>query len=73
MRVYSVASVVFNSLQPCGLEPARLLCPWDPQGKDTGVGCHALLWVWGRTWIDAKETEFDKILMKARWLAAAPV
>ena len=22
---------------------ARLLCPWDSVGKDTGVGCHALL------------------------------
>ena len=25
------------------LEPARLLCPWDSPGKNTGVGCHALL------------------------------
>ena len=23
--------------------PARLLCPWDSPGKNTGVGCHALL------------------------------
>ena len=22
---------------------SRLLCPWDSPGKDTGVGCHALL------------------------------
>ena len=22
---------------------ARLLCPWDSLGKNTGVGCHALL------------------------------
>ena len=36
-------SVVSDSLQPCGLEPARLLCPWDSPGKNTGVGCHALL------------------------------
>ena len=21
---------------------ARLLCPWDSSGKNTGVGCHAL-------------------------------
>ena len=21
----------------------RLLCPWDPPGKNTGVGCHFLL------------------------------
>ena len=26
-----------------GLQPARLLCPWDSLGNDTGVGCHALL------------------------------
>ena len=26
-----------------GLQPARLLCPWDSPGKNTGVGCHFLL------------------------------
>ncbi|XP_060270290.1 putative interleukin-17 receptor E-like isoform X2 [Ovis aries] len=26
-----------------GLPPARLLCPWDSPGQDTGVGCHSLL------------------------------
>ena len=25
-----------------GLLPARLLCPWDFLGKNTGVGCHFL-------------------------------
>ena len=30
-------------LQPHGLQPARLLCPWNFPGKDTGVGCHFLL------------------------------
>ena len=30
-------------LQPHGLWPARLLCPWDFPGKNTGVGCHSLL------------------------------
>ena len=24
-------------------EPARLLCPWDSPGKNTGVGSHSLL------------------------------
>ena len=38
-----VALVVSNSLQPCGLYLTRLLCPWDSVGKNTGVGCHALL------------------------------
>ena len=32
-----VCSAVSDSL------PARLLCPWDSPGKNTGVGCHALL------------------------------
>ena len=31
------------TLRPYGLLPARLLCPWDSPGKNTGVGCHALL------------------------------
>ena len=25
------------TLQPRGLQPARLLCPWDFSGKNTGV------------------------------------
>ena len=32
-----------DSLQPHGLYPARLLCPWDFPGKNIGVGCHVLL------------------------------
>ena len=37
--------VVSNSLQPHGLQPTRLLYPWDFPGKSTGVGCHCLLWI----------------------------
>ena len=36
-------SVVSDSLQPRGLQPTRLLCPWDFLGKNTGVGCQLLL------------------------------
>ena len=36
-------SVLFDSLRPHGLEPTRLLCPWNSPGKNTGVGSHALL------------------------------
>ena len=36
-------SVVSDSLRPHGLQPARLLCPWDSPGKNTEVACHALL------------------------------
>ena len=32
--------VMSNSLQLHGLQPTRLLCPWDSPGKNTGVGCH---------------------------------
>ena len=39
----SVTSTLCDSLRPYGLEPTRLLCPWDSPGKDTGVGGHALL------------------------------
>ena len=35
-------SVVPDSVQPRGLQPARPLCPWDPPNKNTGVGCHFL-------------------------------
>ena len=29
-------SVMSNSLRPHGLQPARLLCPWNSPGKNTG-------------------------------------
>ena len=31
------------TLRPHGLQPARLLHPWNSPGKSTGVGCHSLL------------------------------
>ena len=36
-------SVVSDSLRLCGLWSARILCPWDSPGKNTGVSCHFLL------------------------------
>ena len=35
-------SVMLDSLQPHGLQPTRLLCPWNFSCKNTGVGCHFL-------------------------------
>ena len=35
--------IMSDSFWPHGLEPTRLLCPWDFPGKSTGVGCHCLL------------------------------
>ena len=40
LRLVFICSVMSNSLQPHGLLPARLFCPWDSPGKSTGVGCH---------------------------------
>ena len=36
-------SVVSDSTRPHGLQPTRLLHPWDFPGRSTGVGCHFLL------------------------------
>ena len=36
-------SVVSDPQQPNGLQPTRLLQPWDFPGRSTGVGCHWLL------------------------------
>ena len=38
-----VASVMSNSVRLHGLQPTRLLRPWDSPGKNTGLGCHFLL------------------------------
>ena len=36
-------SVMSESLQSYGLQPSKLLCPWDSPGKNTRVDCNALL------------------------------
>ena len=44
--------VMCNSWWPHGLYPARLPCPWDSPGKNTGVGCHpsSRRPSWARDW-----------------------
>ena len=43
------AAAAAKSLQLCPTvrphrrQPTRLCCPWDPPGRNTGVGCHFLL------------------------------
>ena len=37
-------SVVSDSVRPHGQQPTRLLHPQDSPSKNTGVGCHHLLW-----------------------------
>ena len=44
-------SAMSDSSRPHGLQPTRLLCPWDFPGKSTGVGCHCLLhWIGKAQW-----------------------
>ena len=40
MCVCPCLSVVSDSLWPHGLQPIRLLCPWNFPGKNTQVSCH---------------------------------
>ena len=42
-KVKGSRSVVSDSSRPHGLQPTRLLHPWDFPGKSTGVGCQCLL------------------------------
>ena len=39
----SVAKLCLTLCNPMYCSLARLLCPWDFPGKNTGVGCHFLL------------------------------
>ena len=39
----SERSVMSDSLRPTGPYPTRFFCPWNFPGRNTGVGCHALL------------------------------
>ena len=43
VKVKLLSPVSHDSKQPHGLQPTRLLHPWDFPGKSTGVGCHCLL------------------------------
>ena len=42
-EIESEAAVLSDSQRPYGLQPTRLLHPWDCPGKSTGVGCHCLI------------------------------
>ena len=43
VKVKSLSHAQFS--EPHGMQPTRLLHPWDFPGKSTGVGCHCLLWL----------------------------
>ena len=40
---FSQVQLQVPRMQPHGLQPTRLLCPWDFPSQNTGVGCHAPL------------------------------
>ena len=41
--MYACVLELPNSLWPHDLQPTRLLCLWDPLGKNTGLDCYLLL------------------------------
>ena len=42
-RCHTMRAQLCPTLRPHGLQPSRLLCPWDSPGKNPAAGCHALL------------------------------
>ena len=63
-------SVVSDSSQPHGLQPTRLLRPWDFPGKSTGVGCHCLLrqYILGLHFLLRNNATNEERFLKCRWL-----
>ena len=59
-------SVVSDSSRPHGLQPTRLLRPWDFPGKSTGVGCHCLLLIQSRFIIKKKRKEKNLLIKKMK-------
>ena len=54
-------SVMSDSFRSHGLQPAKLY-PWDPPGKNTGVGCRSLLQGTFPTWV------LNLGLLHCRWI-----
>ena len=57
-------SVMSNSLRPHGLQPTRLLSPWDFPGKNNGLGCHLSRYeaLFCQLWIKLLLTSVCKVL-----------
>ena len=58
-----------DSLRPHGLQPTRLLRPWDFPGKSTGVGAIAFLskksYAWTLIQFERKQAkEMEKVILK---------
>ena len=50
-----------DSSRPHGLQPTRLLCPWDSPGKSTGVDCHFLLHPRFDSWVGKIHWRKDRL------------
>ena len=68
-------SVLSDSSRPHGLQPTRLLCPWDFPGKSTGMACHCLLWcwavgayLWGVVWDFKAASQYLKNTFSFPWI-----
>ena len=80
-------SVMSDYVEPHGLWPTRLLCPWDFPGKNNGVGCHFLLqrifltqrsnlrhlhWQGGFLTTEPPSVQFSSVQSLSVWLFAMP-
>ena len=62
-------SVLPNFWRPHGLQPTRLLHPWDFPGKSIGVGCHCLWGSWNCTGDKGQDHPHGKKCKKPKWLS----
>ena len=60
-------SVVSDSSRPHGLQPTRLLRPWDFPGRSTGVGCHCLFQSLPPTPPLTSNTSINSQLLECSW------
>ena len=66
MKVKSQSEVSHvRLLETPGLQPTRLLHPWDFPGKSTGVGCHAI----AQSLENSSEAGVTRLLLVKRWLS----
>ena len=68
MYACPVASVLPNPSWPQGPYPTRLLSPWDFPGKNTEVGCQALL---QRTFLTQRSNLRLLCLLHCKWIFTA--
>ena len=55
-----------------GLQPTKLLHPWDFPGKSTGVGCHCFLWKYYATKLYLRNLEKEGAALVAQTVKSLP-